>query len=269
MILNLIINARDAMPGGGRITITGREIRVHEDDPIAQGTDAVAPGHYVMLSVSDTGVGMAQDVIEHVFEPFFTTKGIGKGSGLGLAMVYGFARQSGGLATIRSRPGNGTTVSILLPALIDGPPNEVTATPYLSARDLLATTGRILVVEDAADVRKIVAGQLKALGFEVIVASDGATALALLRDGTEADLLLSDLVMPGLLQGPDLADRALAEGLIDRVLFMSGYPEGARRGVDDRAGGVPVLQKPLPMDDLADAIERVLRHTPAPVSKDG
>ncbi|MEM7490136.1 MAG: ATP-binding protein, partial [Pseudomonadota bacterium] len=172
-LLNLVINARDAMPGGGQITIAGRQRHIAADDPMAIGPDALAPGDYVMLSVSDDGAGMAKDVLEKVFEPFFTTKETGKGSGLGLAMVYGFARQSGGLATIRSRPGQGTTVSVLLPAL-DEAVREEEPKPQRPAAELMGATGRIMVVEDAADVRRVVAGQLRALGFDVISAPDGA-----------------------------------------------------------------------------------------------
>ncbi|MEM7490865.1 MAG: response regulator, partial [Pseudomonadota bacterium] len=134
--------------------------------------------------------------------------------------------------------------------------------PQRPAAELMGATGRIMVVEDAADVRRVVAGQLRALGFDVISAPDGAAALRMLREGTEVELLLSDLVMPGDLQGPDLAELVWAEGHVDRILFMSGYPEGARRGAEGRPLWAPILQKPVSINALAEAVERALTGPP-------
>ena len=264
-LLNLVLNARDALPDGGTIEIAVAAVDVSPDHPAARGDEPVDPGPCVSITVTDDGVGVAPDVLDRVFEPFFTTKGVGEGSGLGLAMVYGFARQSGGHCAIRSGPGAGTAVELLFPA------SDVTARHAAHDPPVEASGGRgwgerILVVEDASNVRDVVARQLRALGFDPVIAPDGAAALGMLRGGVTVDLLLSDLVMPGAVQGPDLARRARAEGLVERVVFMSGYPEGVRRRGTERLPGVPVLQKPIRMEDLGAAIRAALDADPLPAA---
>ena len=255
-LLNLVLNACDAMPAGGTVEVALDHVAVAADHPLTRGADAIAPGDYVAVAVTDDGTGVAPDVLARVFEPFFTTKGVGAGSGLGLAMVYGFARQSGGHCTIRSRPGDGTTVRMLLP-VAEGP----AARPAAEAAPVANPHGdgaRILVVEDTADVRDVIARQLRALGFDAVIAPDGATALAMLRGGVAAELLLTDLVMPGGLQGPALARRARAEGLVERVLFMSAYPDGTRGDGPSEPLDAPFLQKPVGMAALGRAVRAAL-----------
>jgi PAS domain S-box-containing protein len=253
-ILNLAINARDAMPGGGKLTIETRDISHTRDG--AQSDDELMPGEYVRTAVSDTGTGMPPEVMARAFEPFFTTKDVGQGSGLGLSMVYGFTKQSGGQARIESTVGRGTTVSLYLPrapddAKVDSPP----AGPADSA-----TRGHeiVLVVEDEALVRRTVVGQLHALGYQVIEAESGAAALKLLAGGAAVDLMFTDVVMPGGFDGQELARqaRALRPGL--RVLFTTGYTEDAALRHDRLAAGTQVLSKPYRRADLARRIREAL-----------
>ena len=223
-ILNLAINARDAMPDGGTLRITTRNLELRPGDELARDGAGLEPGRYVVLEVADTGVGIPSAALDQVFEPFFTTKGVGEGSGLGLAMVYGFAKQSGGHAEVDSRLGEGTTIRLYFP---EGrrAPACAGRTPTRSRLGPKAGSERILVVEDAADVRAAVTAQLAALGYAVQEAATGAAALAALRGGPHFDLMLTDVVMPGELQGPALAR--------DR---RGGAP-GDARGVHDRLLG--------------------------------
>ncbi|WP_148219299.1 ATP-binding protein [Azospirillum sp. B510] len=243
-VLNLVLNARDAMPGGGRIRI------------------AAAPGpepRSARIEVSDTGAGMRPDVIARAFDPFFTTKGVGKGTGLGLSMVYGFARQSGGGAAIDSRPGEGTRVRIDLP-LSDEPPAEPPASPAEPAADLRPL--RILVVEDNPLVRMAMVEGLTEDGFTVETAEDGVSALALLETDRAFDLVVSDVVMPGGVSGIDLARHIRGHWPHLRVLLASGYsPESlATMGADTAS----VLAKPFTPDQLAARIRSLARASSAP-----
>jgi signal transduction histidine kinase/CheY-like chemotaxis protein len=260
-LLNLVLNARDAMPDGGTVRITTRPVRIEPGDAATQGEDAVTPGDYVGIAVADTGTGVPPDVLPHVFEPFFTTKGIGEGSGLGLAMVYGFVRQSGGQSVIESVPGEGTRVTMILPTDAAAASTAVVA-PVMS-RPLRGRAERIMVVEDAADVRKVVATQLRTLGYRVVVAPDGESALEMLRTGSGIDLLLTDLAMPGAIQGEALAAAARAEGLVERIVLMSGHPEGPSQVRQAALPDVPVLRKPVDMAALSRAIRDAL-HAAAP-----
>lgn len=249
-LLNLALNARDAMPQGGQLTVQAEAVTVAPDDPL--DARELKPGPYVLISVTDTGHGMDQQVLRHVFEPFFTTKD-GRGSGLGLAMVYGFVKQTGGGVAVYSEPDHGSTFKLYLPR----------AQPVAAAA--AATTAgrprgheRILVVEDDADVRLLATTFLEALGYAVVEVADAAQALALLRQDTAFDLVFSDVVLPGGTSGAQLARQALRERPGLRVLLASGYPRDALAGLDDEAGRIALLTKPYSRDDLARAVRKAL-----------
>ncbi|MFZ5609671.1 MAG: PAS domain S-box protein [Pseudomonadota bacterium] len=255
-VLNLCLNARDAMPDGGRLTI--ELANVHLDQNYADWHEEVTPGHYVMIAISDSGGGMPPDVIAHVFEPFFTTKAQGKGSGLGLAMVYGFIKQSRGHVKIYSEAGQGTTVKLYLPRAA----GAAAQTDFDIDDDALAGgSEKILLVEDNDLVRAHVAAQLKGLGYRVVSASNGREALAALNETADFDLLFTDVVMPGGINGRQLAKEAKALRPHLKVLFTSGYTENAivHHGRLDR--DVHLLNKPYRRKDLAAKIRLVLRET--------
>ncbi|MEQ8487013.1 MAG: PAS domain S-box protein [Pseudomonadales bacterium] len=254
-LLNLAINARDAMPGGGRLTIETANSFL--DDSYADLHDEVDPGQYVLISVSDTGVGMPPEVAKRAFEPFFTTKDVGKGSGLGLSMVYGFVKQSGGHAKIYSESDVGTTVKLYFPRS----QSERRPAPPTTAED--AVTGgseHILVVEDDALVREHLIAQLKGLGYRVTGASNGTAALALLAQHADVDLLFTDVVMPGGMNGRQLADAARASRPGLKVLFTSGYTENAIVHQGRLDPGVNLLSKPYRRQELAAKVRKVLDH---------
>ncbi|MGF1611939.1 MAG: PAS domain-containing protein [Kiloniellales bacterium] len=259
-ILNLALNARDAMPEGGRLTIETANVDLDEDYTVAEA-DPVEPGRYVMIAVSDNGCGMAPEVAERAFEPFFTTKEVGKGTGLGLAMVYGFVKQSGGHVRIYSEPGRGTTVRLYLPeGDSDQPGADAPAEPAEFAAP--ARQGKcVLVVEDDDDVRRLVTRQLSKLGYEVREAAEGAAAIALLENDGRIDCLLTDVILPGQLLGPALAERALALRPGLAIAFMSGYPEGALTRNNTLPPDVVLLSKPFRIGalgkQLSKAFERV------------
>jgi len=251
-ILNLVLNARDAMPQGGRLTVeTGT---AHLDAAYAAQNEEVTPGDYVVVAVTDTGTGMAPEVLAQVFEPFFTTKEFGQGSGLGLSMVYGFAKQSGGHVKVYSEPGQGTTVRLYLPfaaALAAGEPAAGAAAGPGGSES-------VLVVEDDPLVRGHVVGELTRLGYRVFAAGDGAEALEVLRGPEHVDLLFTDVVMPGGLSGPRLAEEAarLRPGI--RVLYTSGYTENAVVHHGRLDPGVALLSKPYRRQELAEKLRAVL-----------
>ncbi|HNB26899.1 MAG TPA: PAS domain S-box protein [Alphaproteobacteria bacterium] len=252
-LLNLAINARDAMPDGGKLLIeTGNQTL--DADYVALNPDARA-GDYAMLAVSDTGTGMPPEVLAHAFEPFFTTKEVGKGTGLGLAMIYGFARQSGGHARIYSEVGHGTTVRLYLPRLAQAAPAEAAA-PAAPAKSGGGET--ILVVEDDAKVRRLALAQLESLGYRAIEAANGKEALAIVESGAVIDLLFTDVVMPGGMTGVQLAEAATKLRPRLRVLFTSGYAEGSmqHRGVGEP--GIKLLSKPYRKQLLAQKIREAL-----------
>ncbi|TAK56581.1 MAG: PAS domain S-box protein [Gammaproteobacteria bacterium] len=251
-LLNLAINARDAMPGGGRLTIEAANAELDEDY-VSRHADA-RPGAHVMLAVSDTGVGIAPENLARVFEPFYTTKPRGKGTGLGLAMVYGFIRQSGGHVNIYSEPGSGTTVRIYLPRADEVAANE----PTRPVPEVVGGTETVLLVEDDAPVREFARSQLLALGYRVLEAPDGPRALEVLRVHDDIDLLFTDVVMPGGMNGAQLASaaRELRPGL--RVLYTSGYTENAILHHDRLDAGVQLLSKPYRSADLARKLREAL-----------
>jgi PAS domain S-box-containing protein len=253
-ILNLAVNARDAMPNGGRLMI--ETANAHLDDEYAAHNVEVTPGDYVCVSVTDSGVGMAPEVVERVFEPFFTTKEIGHGTGLGLSMVYGFVKQSRGHVKIYSEPGHGTRITLYLPrAYVAERAAEKVAessTAHLSGRET------ILVVEDSEIVRKVAVSMLRGLGYQVREAEDGPNALAILKEPGQIDLLFTDLIMPNGMDGEELLRRAreLRPGL--KALFTSGYSEHFLQSRGSADTGVPLISKPYRTPKLAEAVRGVL-----------
>ncbi|NNM77811.1 response regulator [Sphingomonas sp. ID1715] len=251
-ILNLAINARDAMNGHGKLTIEAGNSLL--DGEYARQHDDVTPGQYVMIGVTDTGAGMSADVLEKVFEPFFSTKPEGKGTGLGLSMVYGFVKQSGGHIKIYSEVGEGTTVKLYLPRV-------------LQTEDVLADTSNVpvrggtetvLVVEDDDDVRETAVGLLSELGYRVFKARDAASALSVIESGLPIDLLFTDVVMPGPLRSPELARKAKERLPNIAVLFTSGYTENAIVHGGRLDPGVELLGKPYTREALARKVRHVL-----------
>jgi PAS domain S-box-containing protein len=255
-LLNLALNARDAMPGGGRLTIDTANRRIEKHDR-ARPSD-LPPGDYVAIGVKDTGSGMSPDVIEHAFEPFFTTKQIGEGTGLGLSMVSGFAKQSGGCATIASQIGAGTVVTLLLPRVLAAAQVVESAAPV---EPHYATAGEtVLVVDDEAMVRLLLTEVLTELGYDFVEAVDGNAALAILQSAQRVDLLMSDIGLTGM-SGYQLAEiaRALRPGL--KILFISGHgPTAIVRGTLIGAG-IDMLAKPFSIEALSTKIKSMLSAT--------
>ena len=244
-IINLSMNAQDAMPGGGSLTIEARNVAA--DSVYAAGAGLERTGDYIMVMVSDTGTGMPKSVVERAFDPFFTTKAPGKGTGLGLSMVYGFVRQSGGQVLIDSEPGRGTTVRMYLPRVL--PPTPAEAVPGRAG--LVGGSESILLVEDNDLVRAHTEAMLRGLGYAVAAASDGPSALRLLSDRQPPDLLLTDVILPGGMTGRDVAE-AMQEQLPRlRVLFISGYSGDVLMENGRLPAGVDLLCKPFRRSELA------------------
>lgn len=255
-LLNLAINAREAMPAGGKLTI--ETLNTSLDESYTARNADVRPGDYVMLAITDTGAGMPPEIIERVFQPFFTTKVDGMGSGLGLSMIYGFARQSGGHVTIYSEVGHGTTVRLYLPRAPSSAEPPAPASDVERAPEGSAGNEAILVVEDDASVRKLVVANLGQLGYRVLEAADGAAALKLLRGDANIDLLFTDVILPGGMNGRELADesRRLRPGL--RVLFTSGYTQNSIVHQGKLDEGVHLLSKPYRREELSGKVREVL-----------
>ena len=253
-LLNLAINARDAMPQGGRLTITTRNTRI--EDSYARRHEELAPGEYIAIAVTDTGTGMTQEVIDRAFDPFFTTKPIGQGTGLGLSMVYGFAKQSRGHVRIRSEIGEGTTVTLYLARSRGDAVEE-------GAEDLAETAARalagetVLVVEDDAAVRLLVTEVLGDLGYQALDAIDGKSALPILQSKQRIDLLVTDVGLPGL-NGRQLAEIARQSRPGLKVLFITGYAEDAAIRGDFLAPGMEFMSKPFALDALAAKMREML-----------
>ncbi|MDB5818382.1 MAG: hypothetical protein JWQ11_2022, partial [Rhizobacter sp.] len=249
-LLNLAINARDAMPDGGKLTIeTGNS---HLDGIYAASHTDIRPGQYVCLSVSDNGCGMSRDVIGRAFEPFFTTKPTGQGTGLGLSMIYGFARQSEGHADIYSEVGRGTSVKLYLPRYRgDNPEDEPVAPPPPAVAPGLDEV--VLVVEDEPIVRGLIVDVLGEMGYGVIEAGDGPAGLAILQSRQRVDLLLTDIGLPGL-NGRQVADAARIFRPDLRVLFMTGYAENAAMASGFLDHRMEMITKPFSLETLATRI---------------
>jgi CheY-like chemotaxis protein len=255
VLLNLCVNARHAMPHGGRVTIeTGNRWL---DERAARMRD-LTPGQYVSLSVSDTGTGMTEQVKARAFDPFFTTKPIGMGTGLGLSMIYGFARQSGGHVRIYSEPGHGTAVTLYLPRS-EGPDgaDETMAHPPPAPQAEAGET--ILVVDDEATVRLLVREVLEELGYATLEAEDGARGLAVLASAARIDLLVTDVGLPDGMNGRQLADAARALRPDLKVLFITGFAENAVLRQGHLEPGMHVMTKPFAMDLLAAQVRMIIR----------
>jgi nitrogen-specific signal transduction histidine kinase len=254
--LNLAINARDAMPGGGRLTVETANAHLDEAYARAQGGE-VKPGQYVAVCVTDTGTGMAPEVAERAFEPFFTTKPLGQGTGLGLSMLYGFVKQSGGHVRIYSEPGQGTAIKLYLPrhrgrlGAAEAPAGPGEAPPRADAGET------VLVVEDEPTVRMLILETLEELGYAAIEAADGPSGLRVLRSDARVDLLVTDVGLPGL-NGRQMADAAREARPGLRVLFITGYAHNAAFGNGVLEPGTEMLTKPFAMDALADKIRAMI-----------
>ena len=258
-VLYLSINARDAMPGGGRLTIECANAPQQQFDPTEDpGTSAK---DYVMLEVTDSGFGMSAEVLEHAFEPFFTTKAVGEGSGLGLSMVYGFAKQSGGHATIHSEEGHGTTVRLYLPRADRLPQRETAAV------EPAAPLGRgecVLVIEDDPDVRQLAVKLLTDLGYRPIDVPNALEARAFLAADHGIDLILSDVVLSGGLSGPEFAEEVRVRYPDLKIIFMSGYPVEATDKQSIFTGHTEFLNKPFRRSQFAHSLRAALDGGAAP-----
>ncbi len=250
-ILNLTINARDAMPEGGTLSVRTRI--VHLDAAAAANMTDAEAGHYVVVSVSDTGVGLAPELLDKVFEPFFTTKPIGQGTGLGLSMVFGFAQQNGGHVTIESEVRKGTTVSLYLPAADRAGVEEDRA--VVSAPQ--GTGQRVLVVEDDPSVRLLIRDVLEEVGYSAIEASDGAAAVPILESDLAIDLMISDVGLPGM-NGRQLADTARSHRPDLPILFVTGYAENAAIRSGFLGTNMTMITKPFSLEDLGQKIGEIL-----------
>ncbi|MEZ5775387.1 MAG: ATP-binding protein, partial [Hyphomicrobiaceae bacterium] len=250
-IVNLAVNARDAMPSGGKLVI-----RTHNSPIGGAGETGLPPGDYVRLSVSDNGTGMTPEVLQRAFEPFFTTKEHGRGTGLGLSTIYGFVRQSGGQVTIDSEPGRGTTVNLFLPRAA-AMPAEASGAGVTSG--VAATRGElVLVVEDNPQVRRLAVRRLAELGYRVEEAETAREALARIGAGHLPDIVFSDVVMPGGMSGVDLALALAKSHPRVKVLLTSGFTGETMAGGNDAAKGLALLRKPYSLTELSEALRRVL-----------
>jgi PAS domain S-box-containing protein len=246
-LLNLAINARDAMPDGGELTLRTAHVDVKEGQMLA-----VPAGEYALVAVSDSGTGMPPEVVERIFEPFFTTKPIGKGTGLGMSMIYGFMQQSGGHITVDSTPGQGTTVSLFMPVVHDAPTEKEAA----NAQPVSLGAGQsILVVEDDAQVRMLVTVVLEELGYTAEVVEDADGAIPILASSKKIDLLITDVGLPGL-NGRQLAEIARQSRPALPVLFMTGYAEKAQERSAFLDNGMAMIAKPFLLDAFSEAVRR-------------
>jgi CheY-like chemotaxis protein len=255
VIMNLAVNARDAMPGGGRLTIEMANVSV--DQIGTEGFPAVRPGAYVLLAVSDTGKGMDRDTQGHLFEPFFTTKGPGQGTGLGLATVYGTVKQSGGYIKVYSEVGRGTTFKVYFPAIQEA---EDAGEPERGAAEPPGGREVVLLVEDEEGVRRLTQDLLERLGYRVLAAAGSVEALKMAAEQQGGiDLLLTDVVMPQM-SGPQVAEALLPLHAGLKVLYVSGYADDAvvRHGVLE--AGMAFLQKPFTTAALAAKVRQVLEQ---------
>jgi len=260
ILVNLVVNARDAMPDGGTVTIeTGNVVF---DEPYAVEHFEVTPGAYVMLAVGDTGTGMDRATREHIFEPFFTTKDVGRGTGLGLATIYGIVHQAGGHIWLYSEPGRGTTFKLYFPRV----GVEAAAPPSPEATRPTTVTGTVLVVEDETAVRDLTTAMLRRAGYQVIAFADGREALALIERGDPPiDVLVSDVVMPHM-SGVEIAERVLEMAPRTGVVLLSGYTAETLDLEAILARGAAFVSKPVSSRELLDALARVTSVHPASTS---
>jgi PAS domain S-box-containing protein len=245
VILNLALNARDAMPNGGRLEVSARNCSALADHDLS--------GDFVRLDIADSGVGMSPDILVHAFEPFFTTKEVGSGSGLGLAQAHGFAKASGGVVRIASTPGRGTKVSLFLPRTLKVP----AFSPHLmsQAGDRGLSAGQVLVVEDDDEVAALTVEMINQLGYDTTRVASAEAALGALADRRSVDIVFSDIMMPGRMDGVELAQEIRRRRPNLPVLLTSGYAEGARRNAG--AQEIKIIPKPYRIDELRDALAAV------------
>jgi len=254
-IINLCVNGRDAMPHGGKLTIETANKWL--DDHAGRERD-MRPGQYVSVCVTDTGTGMSAETIQRAFEPFYTTRPIGQGTGLGLSMIYGFARQSGGQVRIYSEVGRGTTVCIYLPRFHGDA--EAEAEKMAGAHTTSLGGQTVLVVDDEATIRHVIDEVLDDLGYTVIGAADGAAGIKVLQSGARIELLITDVGLPNGMNGRQVADEArrLRPGL--KVLFITGFAENAAVGNGHLEPGMELLTKPFTLEALSGKVAEMLRR---------
>ena len=253
-LLNLCINSRDAMPDGGKITI---ETGNRWIDRMGARVQGIPEGQYLSVCVSDTGAGMSQETIARAFDPFFTTKPIGQGTGLGLSMIYGFTKQSGGHARIYSEPDKGTMVCLYLPRYRGEVPDE-TEEQDQSIHPRAVAEETVLVVDDEPTVRLLVTDVLSELGYTAIEASDSAGGLRVLQSDARIDLLISDVGLPGGMTGPQMVEAARDERPNLRVLFITGFAENAVLNSGLLEPNMAVMTKPFAVNDLAQQIRAMI-----------
>jgi CheY-like chemotaxis protein len=257
-LLNLSINARDAMPDGGRITIETANKWL--DQRAAKERD-LPPGQYLSICVTDTGTGMPKEIVERIFDPFFTTKPIGQGTGLGLSMIYGFVRQSGGQVRVYSEVGQGTTMCMYFPRFMGELVEESTGED--GAVNETGDGETVLVIDDEATVRMLVVEVLEEAGYRAREAEDGPSALKILQSDARIDLLITDVGLPGGLNGRQVADAARRSRPELKVLFITGYAENAAVGNGHLEAGMSVVTKPFALADLASRISEMIEgHGP-------
>jgi PAS domain S-box-containing protein len=255
-LLNLCINSRDAMPNGGKLKI---ETANRTLDAAEAFSVEMPLGDYVCLSVTDTGTGMSEEVVQRAFDPFYTTKPLGQGTGLGLSMIYGFAKQSGGQVQISSALGRGSTISLFLPRHFEQEKTAKDSTDFsLAPRAGAGET--VLIVDDEPSVRMLVAEVLGELGYTAIESADGASALQVLRSDTRIDLLVTDVGLPGGMNGRQLADFGRIARPTLKILFITGYAEKAAMGVDGLDKGMSIVTKPFAMEGLAARMRELLQR---------
>ena len=256
-VLNLVINARDSMPNGGRITI--ETSNAHLDDNYAKQYPNVNPGQHVQLTVTDTGTGMSDETISKAFDPFFTTKDEGEGSGLGLSMVYGFVKQSGGSINIYSELDEGTTIKIYMPRVYKDVGSQLVS--YSTSEPLEGSHEAVLVVEDNEKLGKVVTEMLRELNFSPLYASNVDQAIELL-ESSDVDVVLTDVILPGGKKGADLATYVRENLPHVPVIFMSGYTENSIIHDGRLDPGVELLEKPFSVNDLSIYIGKALNRLP-------
>jgi PAS domain S-box-containing protein len=253
-LLNLAINARDAMPDGGKLSLSTENVLV--DERLAREHD-IDPGGFVAIGVTDSGIGMPPDVVARAFDPFYTTKPLGLGTGLGLSMIYGFVRQSGGQAVIASEPGQGTCVRLYLPRHLA---DEISTVPSVDGSSLgnQQASETVLLVDDETTIRLLAAEVLEDLGYKVLQAEDGPSGLQVLDSNARVDLLITDVGLPGGLNGRQVADAARARRPGLKVLFITGYADNAVVGAGRLESGMQIMTKPFDMSALAVRVRDML-----------
>ena len=255
-VLNIALNAQDAMPSGGKITLETRNMQL--DDTYVAQEIGIDMGNYIRLSIADTGEGMSAETRTRAMEPFFSTKPVGQGTGLGLSMVYGFIKQSGGHIAIYSELGKGTTISLYFPALVDGTSTRTASSDAPEPHAGIGTGLRVLLVEDDPMVLRLSERRLESLGFDCVTATTGDAAWDILQDRDDIDVVFTDLVMPGELSGHALAKRVAAEMPDLRILITSGFSENVLRG-EEESHAFALLRKPYRQADLAEAFRALLQ----------